>query len=166
MKLARICIAVFASLVFAPLCSAQCGPQPAAAGKSMGATESMIIANEKQIIDSVNNNKPDDFKKLVSMDAWVVTSQGTAKVSDVLNYIFNPDVKTTSHAMEDTKVMMIDANAALITYKSIWAGTDKGKAQSETSHDSTLWVKRDGKWWAVFHQTSKLEMPPAAAAPK
>lgn len=166
MKLARICIAVFASLVFAPLCAAQCGPQPTAAGKSMGATESMIIANEKQIIDSVNNNKPDDFKKLVSMDAWVVNSHGTAKVSDVLQYIFNPDVKTTSYSMEDPKVMILDADAALVTYKSIWAGTDKGKPQSETTRDSTLWVKRDGKWWAVFHQSSKLEMPPAAAEAK
>jgi hypothetical protein len=162
MKLARICIAVFAGLVFAPLCAAQCGPQPAA--KSMGATESMIIANEKQIADAVNNNKPDDFKKLVSMDGWVISPMGTAKVADIINYIFNPDVKTTSYAMEDSKVMMIDANTALLTYKSIWAGTDKGKAMSENSYDSTLWVKRDGKWWAVFHQTTKVEMPPAKPA--
>lgn len=157
MKSARILIAILATFTFASIAAAQCGP-PA---KAMDATESQIIANEKIVSEAAMKNDSVAFKSLVSMDAWVVSGNGTAKVSDIFQYMFDPNskTKTSSYSLEDPKVMMINPTTALITYKSVWAGTIDGKAKSETTFDSTLWVKRDGKWWAVFHQSTEMAKP-------
>lgn len=161
MKLARICLAILATLTFASVCVAQCGPPV----KAMGATESKLIANEKMITDAISKNDSAGFKNLVSMDGWVINDKGTAKVGDVFQYIFDPSTKTTSYTMEDAKVMMLNSDTGLLTYKSTWAGTVNGKAESESTYDSTLWVRRNGKWWAVFHQSTKIEKPHEAMTP-
>lgn len=157
MKLARICIAIAALLAFASICAAQNTPA--------SDTESKIIANEKMVVDAVSKNDSETFKKLVSMDAWVVNEHGVAKVSDVLQFIFDPNVKTTSYSVDEPKVIMLDSDTALITYKSAWAGTNNGKAESETTYDSTIWSKRDGKWVAIFHQATEVAKPPEKTPP-
>lgn len=162
MKLARILVAIVATLTFASVCAAQCGP----AAKATGDTESKLIASEKMIMDAISKNDSAGFKNLVSMDGWVVTSRGANKVGDIVQHLFDPNVKTTSYSIEEPKVMMLNPDMALLTYKSMWAGTANGKTESETSYDSTLWVKRNGKWWAVFHQATKVEQPPASTAPE
>ncbi|MBA2733042.1 MAG: hypothetical protein H0U54_09165 [Acidobacteria bacterium] len=67
MKLARICLAILATLTFASVCAAQCGPPV----KAMGDTESKLIANEKMITDAISKNDSASFKNLVSMDGWL-----------------------------------------------------------------------------------------------
>jgi hypothetical protein len=63
--------------------------------------------------------------------------------------------------VEDPQVMMIDKDAAILTYKSTGTETYQGKTETGISYATTVWVKRGGGWKAIFHQESMV--PPAGA---
>jgi len=163
MKILRICTTLLALLMFAPICFAQSGMESKGTKNSsaaMSGDEAKIIAAEQQIMEAIKNRKPENFKALVDQNGTVMSPQGAMRVSDVMNEIFNPATTITEYRMEDAKVMMVNKNAAMLTYKSISAATMNGKTESETSYDSTLWVKRNGKWMAMFHQSTPTKAPP------
>lgn len=162
MKILRVCTTLLALLMFAPLCFAQSGMEAKGTKNSSAAVsgdEAKIIAAEQQIMGAIKNRKPENFKALVDPNGSVMSPQGAVKVLDIMNEIFNPATTITEYRMEDAKVMMVNNNAAMLTYKSISTATMNGKTESETSYDSTLWVKRNGKWMAMFHQSTPIKAP-------
>ena len=167
MKTIKICMTLFAVLSLAPLCFAQSGMESNTATKaknsamSMSADESTLIANEQKIMDAIKNRKPEIFKSLVDQNGTVQTPQGARRVADVMPFIFDASSTITEYKMEDAKVMMLDKNTAILTYKSSSTATRNGKTESEMSYDSTVWVKRKGKWMAMFHQSTPVTTSPA-----
>jgi hypothetical protein len=176
MKSFRIGTTLLFVLALASLCAAQSKTDSASsASKSKGtmsgnmamgmsAKESMIVASEQKVIDAIKSRNVEGFKAMVDQSGWLVTSQGTKQVSEITPQIFNPADTFTDYRMENPKVMMLNKKMALLTYKSISAGMSGGKSMSETTYDSTLWVKRNGKWVAIFHQISPMMNPATSAA--
>jgi hypothetical protein len=153
MKLARICMAVVATLIFASVCAAQCGPAKA---KATGSVEDAIIEHERQILEAIKKRDANAFKSLVDMNGTEVGSMGARKISEGLSELFSPDLTFAEIKMEDPQVMMLGKDAAILTYKSSGTATMKGKTESGMSFDTTVYAKRGGKWIAVFHQTSEM----------
>src|SRR6266850_223926 len=57
--------------------------------------------------------------------------------------------------LSDFKTVKFDDDASLVTYTVKIPGN-----KPDTEHHSTIWVNRNGKWWAVFHQgTPVMAMP-------
>jgi hypothetical protein len=163
MKIARICMTILATLTFASIAAAQCGPAKPKAAAGAGSLEEMIIAQEKQVIAAIKNNDMEAFKNLVDVNGMVVNSQGIMKIGDVVSMLFGPKVKTTEYTMDDPQVRSVDKNTAIISYKSSSSGTYDGAATSSTSYDSTVFVRKGSKWMAVFHQSSDMAPPMTAA---
>jgi hypothetical protein len=154
MKLARICTAIIATLMFASICAAQCGPaRPKGAGAA-GSLEEMIVAQEQMIVDAIKKRDAEAFKNLVDMSGYEVSSHGTESLADFASVLFSPDVTFSETKMEEPKVKLVDKNTAVLTYKSTWNSTYKGKASSGSSYDTMIFVRRAGKWIAVFHQAT------------
>jgi hypothetical protein len=63
--------------------------------------------------------------------------------------------------MENPMVKRLDKDSAVITYKSTGTATYKGQASSESSYDTTIYVRRSGKWVAIFHQSTDMAKPGA-----
>jgi hypothetical protein len=98
---------------------------------------------------------------MVDMEGSVVGSDGVHKMSDAVTMIFSPDLTFATYSLEDPQVRMIGKDTAIISYKSTSTATYKGKTETLTSFETTVYVRRAGKWVAVFHQTSEMAKPDA-----
>lgn len=160
MKLARICMAIIATLMFATICAAQCGPaKPKGGGGGAGSLDSMIVAQEQMIVDAIKKRDANAFKSLVDMDATVIGGDGMHKVSEIIPMLFSPDLTFASYSLEDPQVKMVGKDTAMISYKSVATSTYKGKTETGTSYETTIYMRRAGKWMAIFHQSSEMEKP-------
>lgn len=113
-----------------------------------------VIAQEKLILDALKKKDAKAFDGVVASDAILFGSQGRLPISEFKKVVFGPDYSFDSGTIEDAQVMMIDQDAALLTYKSTGTQTFKGQSHTETGYASTVWAKRGGKWVAIFHQES------------
>ncbi len=158
MKIARICMALVATLMFASICAAQCGPAKPK-GAAAGSLDQMVIAQEQMIIDAIKKRDANAFKSYVDMDGTVVGSDGMHKMSEAITMMFGEDMSFASYTLEDPQVKMVGKDTAMISYKSSATMTYKGKTESGTSFETTVYVRRAGKWVAVFHQSSEMAKP-------
>ena len=121
------------------------------------ADDAAIVNNEKQIIEALKKRDANAFKSLVADDALLVGPEGVTTSAEASKFIFAPDYTMVSATVEDPKVKMLDANNAILTYKSTGTEIYKGKSTTMTAYATTLWVKRGGKWMAMFHQESEAQ---------
>jgi hypothetical protein len=134
----------------------------AAAMKSADSMADTLATKERAIIDSITKKDQKAFLSLVSSDGVLSGPRGARRVGDLLTNIFDPDYTLNSATVEDPKVMMIDKDAAVLTYKSTGTETYKGKSETSTAYAVTVWARRGDTWMAVFHQESMVT--PADAA--
>lgn len=159
MKLARICMAIIATLMFATICAAQCGPAKPKGGGGAGSVSDMLVAQEQMIIDAIKKRDANAFKSYVDMDATVIGGDGIHKVSEIIPMLFSPDLSFTTYTLDEPQVKMLVKDTYMLTYKSTVATSYKGKSESGTSFESTIYMRRAGKWVAIFHQSSEMEKP-------
>lgn len=129
------------------------------ANRRAGSLEDALVAQEKQIIESLKKRDSASFKNLVATDALLVGSQGTIEASEATSQMFSPDYALVSATIEEPQAKMIDKDAAMLIYKTTGTESYKGKSHTETAYASTLYVKRGDKWVAMFHQESTMTKP-------
>jgi hypothetical protein len=125
-------------------------------------SEADIIAREKQIWDAIKNKDFDGFAAMLVDEALEVTDSGAndkaASVSGV------KDLALTDVALSDWKVVVVDKDAAVVTYTASLKGTAGGKPlTSKPLRASTAWVNRGGKWLAIYHQDTEVSQAPENA---
>jgi hypothetical protein len=124
-----------------------------------------LIANEHKINEAVAKGDKAAFSALVAADGASVDGNGFMKVSDFLAAFDQVKVKTWK--ISDEKVISIDANTAVVTYKWVGSGTFQGQPFPANVFASTVWAKKGDKWVAMFHQESEAAKPaPAKPAAK
>jgi hypothetical protein len=121
-----------------------------------------LIAKEKQIADALMKKDAKTFNSLVASDGMLNGSHGRMAVADFTKVMFGPDYTLSNSTVEDPQVVMIDKDAAILTYKSTGTETYQGKTETGTSYATTIWVKRGSEWKAIFHQESMV--PPSATS--
>jgi hypothetical protein len=163
MKITRICMAILATLTFASIAAAQCGPAKPKTPTGTGSLDQMIVAQEQLIIDAIKKNDVETFKSLVDVNGTLVNSHGIMKISEVLSMLFGPKVSITEYTLEDPQVKTVDKNTAIIYYRSSSTSTMDGKTITGKSYDTTVFVRRVSKWVAIFHQISDMAPPVTTA---
>jgi uncharacterized protein DUF4440 len=126
--------------------------------------EKTIVANERIANDAIAKGNLAAFKGVVSADGWTIDpAVGRAPVADLVNDFagITKEIKMTSWDISDSKFQWPSATTAVHTYKWTGKGTDHGQPIPSPTWASTVWVKKDGKWMAAFHQETTA--PPAAA---
>lgn len=165
MKIARLCMLVAALLVLVSNGSAQTAQnnqkqskssQAMSASKGKSSIEETIISMEKRAWEAVKARDTKAFSEIFAADGMMADSSGLSTRADFFKTL--PDLTITEYTLSDYKVMMIDKDAALITYKADVKGSYKGQAfPPNTTLTSTLWAKRGGKWMAVYHQETMAQ---------
>jgi hypothetical protein len=122
-----------------------------------GPNDDAIIAKEKAAWQAFKDKKADDFKKLVSADLVAVYAQGTMNMQAELDTMSKTDVK--SFSLSDIKVVMPDADTAIISYKVKVESSLQGKDNSGDYNCGSVWRNQGGEWRAVFHSDMKEEKP-------
>lgn len=159
----RTIVAAMLMLFVVPVAFGQAtnsNPNSSSAGASSVAD--VLIAKERQIVDALMKKDAKTFNSLVASDGILNGSQGRMVVADFSKVMFGPDYALSNSTVEDPQVMMIDKDAAILTYKSTGTETFKGHTETATVYATTIWVKRKGDWKAVFHQESMI--PPTTTS--
>jgi hypothetical protein len=125
------------------------------------ALDRAIIANENKIVDAIMKKDKVTLKSLIAADGGVSGSEGFATHADFLASIDQLTIK--SFKISDEKVVWVDPNTAVLTYKFTGSATHNGQPLPASTYSSTVWTKRGDKWVAVFHQESEAAKP---AVPK
>ena len=109
------------------------------------ATSADPIANEKIVWDALKNKNFDAFAALLASDSLEVETQGVYDKAGSVKGVRETDLSKA--VLSDWKPLKINDTAALVTYMVKGPGVDPSG-----EHHTTIWVNRDGKWLALFHQ--------------
>lgn len=114
------------------------------------------IANEKAVWDAIKGKSPDAFAALLAPEAIEVESGGVYDKAGSVKSIGMFDFSKTQ--LSDWKSVKFDNDSALVTYMVTMPG---GKPPQE--RHSTIWANRGGKWLAIYHHGTPVQVPAAAA---
>jgi hypothetical protein len=126
----------------------------AATSASPATASADVEANEKAVWDALKRKDWDAFASFLAEDQIEVEGGGVydkaGTVKSVKGFNFAPVVTS------DFKTTVIDEDAKIVTYTVKGTGPDK---KPFTERASSIWVNRNGKWIAVFHQGTTAAKP-------
>jgi hypothetical protein len=118
--------------------------------------EAQLIALEKQADEAWRKKDGVFFQSLLSEDAVGVGSEGIFNKSQIVKAISGSRCEIKTSSMDNFKMVLLDKNTALLTYKAMQDVTCNGNTEPPTVWASTVFVKRGGKWLAAFHQETPV----------
>ena len=146
-------------LLFVSVCAAQNKTKTKGETKPQKMTsentlQTTLADRETKLWEAWKNHQAAPFQEAMSEDSILVGGTGVDAKAQAISEITGPECTITDYALSDFKVTMFDKDAAMLTYKATQHGTCGGMTVPATVVASSLWVKRGGKWYAVFHQES------------
>jgi hypothetical protein len=153
-----VCTAAAAMLVTAAATAfAQSAKPMAPKPMTKSANADKLMANENKLLDAVRAKDAKTFSSLVMSGSWSIDETGLQSNDEFVKMMSDPksDLKIEMLKASDMKVIDIDANTAIVTYKVDQKGSMMGTAFPPTVWASTTWANKGGTWRAVFHQESK-----------
>ncbi|HWT03582.1 MAG TPA: nuclear transport factor 2 family protein [Pyrinomonadaceae bacterium] len=124
---------------------------PAAGPKSTEPAADDPVAREKQVWAAIKTGDYDRFAGFLAEDQIEVFGWGVNDKAASVKGIQEADL--SSAVLSDFKTVKVDDDAVVVTYL-IKGG---GVLPPTGSRGSTVWVKRDGKWLAVYHQDTTVK---------
>jgi hypothetical protein len=122
-------------------------------------TADTITAQEKAIWDKIKNKDADGFAGMLADDFIYIAGDGIYDKAGTVEGI--KQLEITDLTLTDWKVVMLDKDAAAVTYTVTMKGTSGGKPiPNSTLRASSAWVKRGDKWVGVYHQECERKEPP------
>lgn len=163
MKTYRICAAVLSLAILPPLCFAQCArpakatkhpSKPQGAATTAKSVDQRVVDLEKEGWEAIKKKDWNGLGALMTSDFVMVDENGIVSGrAEVLKML--ADLNVTDYFMEDAKVVMLDKDAALLTYKVTQKGSVKGQPiPSKPYYASSVYVKHGNKWLNVLYQQS------------
>jgi len=135
--------------------SQEATPSPSPAPKpamSRAQSQRLIISTEKKLWEAWKAKDMKAFKANLSADSVMVNDSGVSSKADALKEMESASCEVKSYALSDIKVMFMNNDAAIITYKSTQDATCGGQAVPAAVWASSAYVKRGGRWYAASHQ--------------
>jgi hypothetical protein len=120
-----------------------------------GETGPDATANEKMVWDALKSKNYDAFGSYLASDMVNIQSDALHNKESTLKGVSMADFSKAQ--VGDWKTVKFDDDASLITYTVTIPGM-----KPEKEFHSTIWVKRDNKWEALFHQGTAAAMAATA----
>src|ERR1700730_16117851 len=153
-------LALLSSLVFFAACSAtqtnrdgaaSATNKPCETKPSTSVSEAEREVSENATWEALEKKNYDAFAEMLATDYLEIGDDGifdkTTLVTDL------KDLITSDATFADWKMLPIDKDAVLLMYGVTIKGTYKGQEIPPGPYRaSSAWVKRDGKWLAIFYQ--------------
>jgi len=89
-----------------------------------------------------------------------MNANGVTNLQDELDTMSKSETK--SFAFNDMKVVMPDANTAIVTCQAKMDASFRGSDISGVYNCGTIWRMTNGEWRAVFHTMIRAESKPSA----
>ncbi len=125
-------------------------------------SETAITDQEKQIWEAVKSKNSEAFGNMLTDDFVYVSSDGSHDKAGTIKGV--KEFAGTDVTFSDWKVASIDPDAAVVIYHVSMNApqTPNGKPVPVALRASSVWVKRDSKWLAIFHQDTMVAEKPAS----
>jgi hypothetical protein len=131
-------------------------PKPATAeAKPAAPVSDDPVAREKQVWDALKKKDYDRFASFLAEDQLEVGAWGVNDKAASVSGVQQADL--SSAVLSDFKMAKISDDIAIVTYMI----KGSGDVSPNGARASTIWVKRDGKWLAVYHHDTTV-MPATA----
>lgn len=117
-----------------------------------------LMELEKASWGYMRDKNVEGMKNFLADDGLLIFSDGT-RYNKRQTMELMADFKLDSIAIEPTyAVRMITPDVATLLYRVTYASSMKGgPTQTVTTLSSSLYVRREGKWWSVLYQESPLK---------
>ncbi|HYG80515.1 MAG TPA: nuclear transport factor 2 family protein [Pyrinomonadaceae bacterium] len=109
------------------------------------------VEREKQIWDAIKKRDYDRFGSFLAEDQLEVFAWGVNDKAASLRDIRKADL--SSAVLSDFRTVKVDDDAVVVRY--LVKGS--GDIRPAGERHSTVWVKRDGKWLAAYHQATTVK---------
>ncbi len=120
--------------------------------------EKEIIEREKQFWDAIQKNDAKAAGKLTADDSILVGAQGAGMMqpADFAGMMEHAPYELKKYTMDDDSFLIksIGDDVAIVAYKVREDLTVDGKSIKMEASDSSVWVRRDGKWLCALHTES------------
>jgi hypothetical protein len=155
-----VCTTIAALLATATLALAQ-DKMPAKPTAMKGGVNETLMHHESDMIEKLQKKDFAAFNKYMLAGSWALDENGYMSIEDFMKAVKDPksNFSWESYKISDMKVIDIDANAKLVTYKLDEKGSFMGQPFPPVVYATTVWAKRGGNWTAVFHQESTAAPP-------
>lgn len=110
------------------------------------------IANEKLVWDALKSKNYDAFAGYLAADSMEIEPDGIFDKSGSVKGVSMFDASKAE--LSDWKSVKFDNDASMVTYTVKLPGMNP-----DQERHSTVWVNRDGKWQALFHQGTAVAKP-------
>jgi hypothetical protein len=141
-----------ASLAVAQQATPAASPAPPKPAMSRAQSQRIIISTEKKLWEAWKTKNFTPFKTYLTSDSVNIGDQGVAGKNDVIKTLEGMSCDVKSYELSDIKVVFLDSDAALVTYKATQDGTCGGETIPAAVWASSTYVRRGGKWLAASHQ--------------
>ena len=149
--LALVVIVLLATTAF----SQEATPSPSPAAKpamTRAQSQRLIISTEKKLWEAWKAKDMKVFKANLSADSVMIGDTGVASKADALKEMESMTCEVKSYSLSDIKVMFMNNDAALMTYKATQDATCGGQQVPAAIWATSAYVKRGGRWFAASHQ--------------
>ncbi|HEY8204322.1 MAG TPA: nuclear transport factor 2 family protein, partial [Pyrinomonadaceae bacterium] len=116
-------------------------------------------ANEKLVWDALKSKNYDAFGSYLTSDSMEIEADGVYDKAGSVKGVQGMDMSKAD--LSNWKTVKFDDDASLVTYTVKMPGM-----KPDTEYHSTIWVKRDNKWLALFHMGTPAGPPAATASPE
>jgi len=136
-------------------------PPPPAGSPAKAATSSAAkiadagpdaTANEKLVWDALKSKNYDAFAAFLAPDSVEVEADGVYNKAGSVKGVSSGDFSKAE--LSEWKPVKFDNDASLVTYMVKLPGM-----KPDQERHSTIWVNRNGKWLALFHQGTPVATP-------
>lgn len=123
-------------------------------------SDSEVIARERSVWEALKNKEYGTFGNFLAQDQLEVSEDGVTDKNGSMEGV--KAVEFTELNFSEWRVLRIDPDLVVTTYRVAVKGKHEGKDFPPLDvRASSAWVHREGKWQAIFHQSSSVEtMPP------
>ncbi|HEX5707779.1 MAG TPA: nuclear transport factor 2 family protein [Pyrinomonadaceae bacterium] len=115
---------------------------------------------DRQVYDAIKRKDWDAFAAFIGDDYMLVVSDGVHDRATLLEGVKTIDIAEISFS--DFKTVNADPDVRVVTYTTRAKGTMDGAPLPEgPMYESSVWVNREGKWLAAYHQETAAEASPS-----
>lgn len=116
-----------------------------------------LMTKERQLWKAFKNKDAKAFGQWIAEDAQDISApDGRLRTKSEIIQMMS-EFNITEYELTEMQVIDVTDDVSIVTYKAKTKGTHNGKVMPETQHYiSTVWVHKDGDWWARFHQESPI----------
>lgn len=111
-----------------------------------------IIASEKKLWEGWKNRDVKPFRVALWSTSIMVSEGGVAGRDELLKIIPVHNCEISTYTLSDFKLTWLSSDTAVLTYKGVQDGTCGGNKIPATVYASSVWIKRNGKWYVATHQ--------------